>query len=80
MVKNYFDRLQHIDHLIRIKGTGCPKTFARKLSISESTLYEFLQFMKLMGAPIMYCRARETYYYSEAGAFNLYFQPLNRSN
>ena len=74
MVKRYFDRMQMIDRLIMIKGTGTPKQLARRLNISESTLYEFLQFMRSMGAPIAYCRDRKTYYYSEVGRFELQFQ------
>lgn len=77
MIKHYFERLQYIDHLICIKGTGSPKQLAKRLNISESTLYELLQFMKLMGAPIMYSRLRKTYYYSEDGGFKLHFQRYN---
>ncbi|CAL1520430.1 HTH domain-containing protein [Chitinophaga sp. MM2321] len=73
MPKRYFDRLQTIDYLIRIKGTGKPAQLAKRLRISERTLYEFLKMMKELGAPIEYDRYKESYYYSEKGGFNMRF-------
>jgi predicted DNA-binding transcriptional regulator YafY len=73
MPKRYFDRLQTIDYLIRIKGTGKPAQLAKRLRISERTLYEFLKMMKELGAPIEYDRYKESYYYSEKGGFNVRF-------
>mgnify|MGYP001548330534 CR=1 FL=1 len=73
MPKRYFDRLQTIDYLIRIKGTGKPAQLAKRLCISERTLYEFLKMMKELGAPIEYDRYKESYYYSEKGGFNIRF-------
>ena len=73
MPKRYFDRLQTIDYLIRIKGTGKPAQIAKLLRISERTLYEFLKMMKELGAPIEYDRYKESYYYSEKGGFNIRF-------
>jgi len=73
MPKRYFERLQTIDYLIRIKGTGKPAQLAKRLRISERTLYEFLKMMKDLGAPIEYDRYKESYYYSEKGGFNIRF-------
>ncbi|MDR6566636.1 HTH domain-containing protein [Chitinophaga ginsengisegetis] len=73
MPKRYFDRLQTIDYLIRIKGTGKPAQLAKRLRISERTLYEFLKMMKELGAPIEYDRYKESYFYSEKGGFNVRF-------
>ncbi|MBC9912696.1 HTH domain-containing protein [Chitinophaga varians] len=73
MPKRYFDRLQTIDYLIWIKGTGKPAQLAKRLRISERTLYEFLKMMKELGAPIEYDRYKESYYYSEKGGFNIRF-------
>jgi predicted DNA-binding transcriptional regulator YafY len=73
MPKLYFDRLQNIDRLIRVKGTGTPKQLAQRLHISESLLYEYLSFMKEQGAPIAYCKNRRSYYYECQGGFNLRF-------
>jgi len=73
MPKRYFDRLQTIDYLIRIKGTGKPAQLAKRLRISERTLYEFLKMMKELGAPIEYDRYKESYFYSEKGGCNVRF-------
>ncbi|QEH40812.1 HTH domain-containing protein [Chitinophaga sp. XS-30] len=73
MPKRYFERLQTIDYLIRIRGTGNPTQLANRLEISERTLYEFLRMMKDLGAPIEYDRYKETYYYGEKGGFNIKF-------
>ncbi len=73
MPKRYFERLQTIDYLIRIKGTGKPSQLAKRLRISERTLYEFLKMMKDLGAPIEYDRYKESYYYGEKGGFNVKF-------
>ncbi|MDP1762546.1 MAG: HTH domain-containing protein [Sediminibacterium sp.] len=68
-----FNRISLIDRLIRIKATGSPKHLANRLSISESTLYQYLAFMKELGAPITYCSSRRSYYYKTSGRFNLQF-------
>jgi predicted DNA-binding transcriptional regulator YafY len=73
MLKDYLDRLQTIDHLIRIKGTGTPKQLAQRLCISERTLYEILALMKDKGAPIKYCKTRQSYYYQTDGEFAVKF-------
>ncbi|MGX5817844.1 HTH domain-containing protein [Chitinophaga lutea] len=73
MPKRYFERLQTIDHLIRIKGTGKPSQLAKRMHISERTLYEFLKLMKDLGAPIEYDRYKESYYYGEKGGFTIEF-------
>ncbi|HEX6431419.1 MAG TPA: HTH domain-containing protein [Niastella sp.] len=73
MPKQYFNRLENIDRLIRKKGTGTPKQLAQKLHISESLLYEYLSFMKEQGAPIVYSKMRQSYYYEQQGGFNLRF-------
>ncbi|MRG47480.1 HTH domain-containing protein [Chitinophaga niabensis] len=73
MPKRYFERLQTIDYLIRIKGTGKPAQLAKRLRISERTLYEFLKLMKDLGAPIEYDRYKESYYYGEKGGFSIKF-------
>ena len=73
MSKHYFDRVETIDRLIRIKGTGPPKQFAQKLDIGERTLFEIINLMKELGAPIKYCKGRQSYYYEHEGRFCLKF-------
>lgn len=73
-----FDRLQTVDYLIRIRGTGTPKALAHRLRISQRQWYEFLNLMKKLGAPIEYDRHKETYFYSVKGGFNIRFTPTQK--
>lgn len=74
MPKRFLQRFARIDNLIQRKATGKPVDFARRLDISESTLYEYLSVMKNFGAPIRYCSIRCTYYYEEDGKFKVFFE------
>src|SRR5690242_16445222 len=46
MQKEIILRLRRIDHLIRIKGTGSPATLAKRIGISERSIYGYLNLMK----------------------------------
>lgn len=61
----YLHRLQRIDDLIRRKATGNPKEFANKVNLCRSALMKYIREMKELGAPIAYCKHRESYYYEE---------------
>jgi predicted DNA-binding transcriptional regulator YafY len=74
MRKNILERLERIDRLIRIKGTGGPAELAARLKMSERNIYQYLNLMRDLGAPIKFDPYRETYYYSEEGQFIVCFQ------
>ena len=57
--------LQHVDTLIRTRATGCPKSLARRLDISECSVYRMIDRLKNQGLPIAYDKNRKTYYYRE---------------
>lgn len=73
----YYDetlrRIKFIDQLIRIKGTGTAERLAERLGISRATVYVYLNLMKENGAPIKFCKFRQTYYYDEEGSFAIRF-------
>lgn len=73
MALHYFNRLERIDYLISSRRTGKPTEFAKRLGISERTLYDFLNVMRSLGAPIQYNKDVQTYYYSENGRFYIRF-------
>jgi len=73
MLKKYFNRLESLDHLIRIKGTGTPKELAKRLNISERSIYEYIILLQTLGAPVRYCKSRRSYYYEKTGGVNLRF-------
>jgi predicted DNA-binding transcriptional regulator YafY len=72
-----FNRLDRVNQLITRKATGTPRELAEKLQIAESTLYETIALMKHLGAPIRYCKTRQSYYYTEHGEFYVKFIKKN---
>jgi predicted DNA-binding transcriptional regulator YafY len=65
MNDNSLDRLLYMDDLIRRKATGKPSQFAKKLSVSERTLYRWIGIFRNRGIFIDYDSIRETYYYNQ---------------
>ncbi|GHT04463.1 hypothetical protein FACS189440_19320 [Bacteroidia bacterium] len=57
--------LQRAHKLIDRSHTGIPEIFAGQLGVSERRLYEIINEMKGLGAPIDYSRKAGTYYYTE---------------
>ncbi len=72
-MKHYLSLLLKLDQFIRQKGTGSPPEFARKMGISERSLYEYLKVLKDLGAPIKWSRQERSYYYSIDGKFYISF-------
>lgn len=62
-ILKYIHRLQHIDRLIRCCATGKPEDFAEKVGLCRSTLLDYLRELRELGAPIEYCKRRESYVY-----------------
>jgi predicted DNA-binding transcriptional regulator YafY len=71
---NYLHRVEKIDRLIQRKSTGTPSELAAIIGISESMLYNYLQFMRQSGAPIEYSKRRKTYFYRHKGNFSFGFK------
>jgi hypothetical protein len=61
----YLQRLERIDYLIRRKATGTPEEFASRMNLCRSALMGYIREMKKLGAPIAYCKQRQSYYYEE---------------
>lgn len=57
------NRLERIDQLIRLKATGSPKKLAKRMNISERTVYYLIDSLRDFGAEIKYCRDKASYYY-----------------
>ena len=72
-IDTYFERIFRIDRLIRLKATGSPADLAQRLEISESGLYRYIGYMRLMGAPIIFCKYRNSYMYEDNGKFQVGF-------
>ncbi|HEY4150965.1 MAG TPA: HTH domain-containing protein [Chitinophagaceae bacterium] len=72
-MQDIFNRLERIDYLIRIKGTGTPSQLASRMGVGERTIYEYISIMKELGAPIRFCRSRQSYCYDQEGEFTISF-------
>ncbi|MET6999906.1 hypothetical protein [Chitinophaga defluvii] len=72
---NVFETIEKINRLhtlIRRKQTGNSRQLAGRLSLSRTVLFELMRELRDMGAPIVYCRVRQCYYYEKE--FNLCIQ------
>lgn len=75
--------IQHIrqlDRLIRNEDTGKASDLAQKLGLCRTTIFVYLSLMKDRGAPIKFCKLRQTFYYEEAGAFIIKFSTKIKVN
>ena len=72
-MKQYLNLLREVDQYIRRKGTGSPPELARKIGISERSLYDYLKVLKELGAPIRFSRQEHSYYYEIDGQFYISF-------
>ena len=68
------DRVQRIHRMIQYKRTGNPGQFAQKLGVSQSKLYQTLKELKQLGAPIAYCKYRQSYLYLHPVRFRFGFE------
>lgn len=58
------ERLQQIHQRIKHENTATPKELAGYMNISERLLYNLIEELKDISAPINYSRRRKTYYYN----------------
>ena len=65
--------LERVDQLIRLRATGRPKQLARRLEVSEATVFRIIETMKALDAPIYYDLSTQSYCYSEARRFRCGF-------
>ena len=69
----HFECAQRINALINRKNAESPTTIAKKLDIAPRTVLKYIAAMKLLGAPIKFCRKQKRYIYTEQGNFVLSF-------
>ena len=58
-----------LDHLIHQKSTGSLAECAKKMEVSERSVYEYLRLLRSFGAWIEFSRDLNTYYYGREGRF-----------
>ena len=67
------NRLRSIDCLIQMQNTGNARELAERLEITERSVYNYLNLMKSMGAPIVFSSYRQSYVYEDDGRFFIGF-------
>ncbi len=68
LLMRFFDelsKLEYLDYLIRIGGTGPMRQLAEKLAVCQRTAERMLQYLREEGFPIEYDSVRNTYYYTK---------------
>lgn len=65
------ERLQKLNKLLCQQCTGSPDELAERLNLKRSQLYEVLDQLKILGAPIAYSRKRSTFFYSKDFNFEI---------
>jgi hypothetical protein len=55
---------------------GVDLTLAAKLELSERSLYELINQMKDLGAPIIFSKSRNSYVYTSQGKFDFGFREV----
>ena len=71
--------IMRVDALVRRKGTGSPNSLSTRLGISKRNVFNLINTMKDMGAPIYFCKSRNSYCYEEEVSFSFGFMP-NKNN
>lgn len=62
------EKFKFFIHLIEKERTGTPSEIAKKLNVSERTIFAYVQLLKTeMKAPIEYNKFRKTYQYERPG-------------
>lgn len=55
--------LIRIHLLLKRKATGNVKQLSKRLDVSRPTVFRYLNELRNFGAPIAFCRQRQSYYY-----------------
>lgn len=67
------ETIQRVDQLIRMQATGTPKNLAKRLEISQASLFRLIDTMKGLNAPICYDLSVQSYVYAEKTFFKCGF-------
>jgi len=65
------DRLNFIHKLIEEERTGTPDHFAKRLNVSKRQLFNIIDELKLLGAPICYDTEIKSYRYEKEYFLNI---------
>lgn len=74
-INKYLDRLYQLDSLVRRKATGTPKELSRKMGLSVSLVYRYINVLRGFGAPVRWCAYARSYVYDWDGKLEVKFLP-----
>ncbi|SFF63297.1 helix-turn-helix domain-containing protein [Thermoflexibacter ruber] len=57
--------LVFLHHLISKKATGDVNSLAKQLGVSRRTVFNYIDELKSIGAPIAYCHTARSYVYTD---------------
>ncbi len=69
-----FKRLEQMDQLIRLKATGKPRVFAARIGISHSSLYNYIQLLRMLGGPVQYNQQSSSFEYEYSVVLQLGYE------
>lgn len=78
-IQDKIQLIKRADDLIKECNTGSPSTFASKLDLSERGIYNLLNLMRQLGAPIYYSKEEGSYCYKQNVIFSVGFSKSNRN-
>lgn len=58
------EQLRKLHGMIKLEATGSPKAVAKKMHVSERQLYNLIDQLRTMDAPIRFNRRANTYFYA----------------
>jgi hypothetical protein len=70
------NKLEQMDQLIRLQATGCSKEFAKRIDVSESSLFRLLNDLKELGAEIRFSPIKDSYCFCCAEEFKIGYKKL----
>jgi transcriptional antiterminator len=69
-------KLEYLNQLIGRESTGTPKELSRKLNVTERTVYNLLEVLRIYGAKITYSASKESFIF--LNEIKLCFDPIKR--
>ena len=76
-VVSYIERINRMYRLIRKESTGSRAELAGRMRVSERTVSNYLEELRLMGADIRFSKTRNTYYFSTGLCFMRHLKPVS---
>lgn len=75
MVRMYYQHIYHLIQLIELQLTGTPNEIAKKLGVSERTVYNYLSLLQdVFFVELAYNRLKQSYCFTKQGRLNWRWQ------